>query len=57
MQTGDPFDGVSDTTHLLTDLVDIETSYGERRNEPSGLRLRRLPLGDAVLRFSTPHEK
>jgi hypothetical protein len=32
MQTGDPLDGVSSTTHLLTVLVDSETSYSERRN-------------------------
>lgn len=43
MQTGDPFDGVSNTTHLLTELVDSETSYVERRNEPAGLSLPLVP--------------
>ena len=43
MQTGDPFDGVSDRTHLLTDLVDSETSYVERRNGRAGLSLRHVP--------------
>jgi len=37
MQTADPFDGVIDTTHLLMDLVDSETSYIGRRNRRAEL--------------------
>ncbi|HEY6828450.1 MAG TPA: hypothetical protein VI259_16435 [Gemmatimonadaceae bacterium] len=51
VQTADPFEGVIDTTHLLAGLVDSETSYVERRNEPAGLSLRQVTTVTAAARI------
>ena len=52
MQMADPFDGVSNTTDILTDPVDSETSYVERRNHRQALAYASVARRSAAARFS-----